>query len=65
LKGSAPIVFIELHNEIVTKNGGDPNAALDELAALGYVVLDLEGEPITSEVIFKKAITRVIAKSRK
>lgn len=63
LKNSAPLVFLELHNEIVASSGGDQNAALTELSNLGYHVFDLDGEPASREVIFRKAITRVIAKS--
>jgi hypothetical protein len=57
------LVFLELHNEIVASNGGDQNAALDELSNLDYQVLGLDGEPASREVIFRKAITRVVAKS--
>jgi FkbM family methyltransferase len=63
LKNSAPLVFIELHNEIVRSKGGDQNAALDELSNLGYQVFSLDGKPASKEVIFRKAITRVTAES--
>ena len=63
LKNSAPLLFLELHNEIVTSNGGDRNAALDELSNSGYQVFGLDGAPASREVIFRKAITRVVAKS--
>jgi FkbM family methyltransferase len=62
LKNSTPLVFLELHNEIVASNGGDQNAALNELSNLGYQVFGLDGEPASREVIFRKAISRVIAK---
>ena len=63
LKNSAPLVFLELHNEIVASNGGDQNAALNELSNLGYQVFGLDGKPASREIIFRKPITRVVAKS--
>jgi FkbM family methyltransferase len=63
LKNSAPLLFLELHNEIVASNGGDQNAALNELSNLGYQVFGLDGEPASREVIFRKAITRVVARA--
>jgi FkbM family methyltransferase len=62
LKDSIPLVFLELHNEILLANGGDPNAALNELESVGYQVFGLDGEPASREVMFRKAITRVVAR---
>ena len=63
LKGSMSILFVEIHNEIVASGGGDPNAALNELAGMGYAIFGLDGEPASKEVIFRSAITRIVAKS--
>jgi hypothetical protein len=52
-----------LHNEIVASNGGDQNAALNELSNLGYQVFGLDGEPASREVIFREHITPVVAKA--
>lgn len=62
LKDSMPLVFLELHNEILLASGGDPNAALNELESVGYQIFDLDGKPTSREVIFQKPITRVVAK---
>jgi FkbM family methyltransferase len=62
LKDSMPLVFLELHNEILLANGGDPNAALNELESVGYQIFGIDGEPTSREVIFRKAITRVVAR---
>jgi FkbM family methyltransferase len=62
LAHSSPLIFIELHNQMVGLDGGDPNAALDELAALGYSTYALNGEPIERRAILQKAIIRVAAR---
>jgi FkbM family methyltransferase len=62
LKNFSPLVFLELHNEILLASGGDTNAALNELDSAGYQVFALDGRPASREVIFRRAITRVVAK---
>ena len=62
LSGSSPMLFVELHNEIVALGGGDRNEALDELARMGYAVFGVDGQPISREAIFKKTVTRIVAR---
>lgn len=62
LTRSSPVIFIELHNGIVASDGGDPNAALDELSALGYSTFGLNGEPIERRIILQSSIIRVMAR---
>jgi FkbM family methyltransferase len=62
LSHASPILFIELHNEMVASDGGDPHAALDELAALGFGTFSLAGSPIGKGEIFEKPITRIVAR---
>jgi FkbM family methyltransferase len=59
---SSPVLFVELHNEIVSMSGGNPNEAIDELDQMGYVVFGVDGQRISREMISKKAIIRVVAK---
>jgi hypothetical protein len=47
---------------MVASDGGDPHAALDELAALGYGTFSLAGSPIGKREIFDKPISRIVAK---
>jgi FkbM family methyltransferase len=57
----SPILFLELHNEMITAEGGDPNLTLNELAQLGYGTFGLEGSPLMREFILKKRLIRVVA----
>jgi FkbM family methyltransferase len=60
----SPVLFIELHNEMIISQGGDPNAAFNEVVALGYSTFSLDGAPIKRTAIFEKPIIRIVA-SRK
>jgi FkbM family methyltransferase len=62
LKSASPILFLELHNEMVAADGGDPNAALEELAALGYHTFSLDGAHVGSKEILERPISRIVAK---
>jgi FkbM family methyltransferase len=62
LQTSSPILFLELHTEMVKSDGGDPCAALDELARLGYSTYALGGEPIARDAILNRQIIRIIAR---
>jgi FkbM family methyltransferase len=58
----SPGLFLELHNQMVAADGGDPNAALDELENLGYGTFSFEGTLIDRSVLFRKPIIRVVAR---
>jgi FkbM family methyltransferase len=58
----SPGLFLELHNQMVAAAGGDPNSALDELKNVGYETFAFDGTPIDRNVIFRKPITRVVAR---
>jgi FkbM family methyltransferase len=62
LSSASPVLFVELHNEIVISGGGNPDEALDELDRMGYAVFGVDGKPISREAIFKKPIIRIVAK---
>jgi FkbM family methyltransferase len=57
----SPVLFIELHNEMIMSQGGDPNASLNELALLGYKTFSLDGAPMQRATIFEKPIIRIVA----
>lgn len=57
----SPILFLELHNEMVTSEGGDPNLALDELTQLGYEAFTLKGESLGRNIILQKQLMRIVA----
>ncbi len=58
----SPLLFLELHNEMVISAGGDPNAALDDLARLGYDTFGLDGEALERRAILERPIVRVVAR---
>jgi hypothetical protein len=60
----SPVLFLELHNEMILAQGGDRDAALDELKNLGYSVFSLDGMPIDPTTIFDKDIVRIVARRR-
>jgi FkbM family methyltransferase len=59
---AAPIVFIELHNEIVREAKGDPEEALDLLHAYGYVLFDTDELPLDDTSILANPLVRIVAK---
>jgi FkbM family methyltransferase len=61
-QSSAPIIFIELHNEIVRDLGGDPTETLALLRDYGYRTLTADGLAISDAAILSKPLIRVIAK---
>jgi hypothetical protein len=56
------LLFLELHNELVTADGRDPNEALDELQSLGYETLALDGSGLDRIAILRTSIIRIKAK---
>jgi FkbM family methyltransferase len=64
LSQSSPLLFLELHNEIVSREGGNPNSALDEIARLGYSTFALNGDPAGRASILEKPIVRIFAARR-
>ena len=59
---SAPILFLELHNEIVSDAGEDPAETLSILKELGYTVYALSGTRISDEEILSKPLIRVVCR---
>jgi FkbM family methyltransferase len=57
----APILFLELHNELIMAEGGNPNLALDELAQLRYETFALGGNLLRRDVILQRPIIRIVA----
>lgn len=64
LNESPPLLFLELHNQMVASEGLNPGFALDELTQCGYATFGLDGSPITPRVILESPITRIVAKPR-
>ena len=62
LRQFSPILFLELHNEMVTFVGENPCAILHELTALGYNTFAPDGHSIDAGSILAKPIVRIVAK---
>jgi FkbM family methyltransferase len=59
---SAPILFLELHNEIVHSSGGNPQESLDLLREYGYETFTAEDLPLNGDQILSKPLIRIIAR---
>lgn len=58
----APIIFIEIHNEIVRNQGGNPAETLILLRDYGYQTFTSEGTAISDDAILSKPLIRLVAK---
>jgi len=61
LRNYSPLLFLELHTEMILSEAGDPNSSLDELSDLGYATFALNGETIARSAILDQPIIRIIA----
>ncbi len=57
-----PMLFIELHNQMIRERGGNPCETLSLLEELGYETFTVGGEPITRDCILNHALIRIIAR---
>ncbi|MGD0305326.1 MAG: FkbM family methyltransferase [Candidatus Acidiferrales bacterium] len=57
----SPLLFLELHSEMVRDGGGDPNETLNLVESAGYRTFDVAGQPIGRDGIFSKPIIRIVA----
>src|SRR5438874_7989961 len=62
LTQSSPLVFLELHNEMVFGSGGDVSFCVNELLKLGYTIFSVHGIPMRLEQALEPPICRVLAK---
>ena len=64
LSQSSPLLFLELHNEMVIAAGDNPRSALNELAELRYGTYGPEGDAISADAILARPIIRIVAKRK-
>jgi len=57
----APLLFLELHNEMIRSEGGDPSCVLDDLAEMGYEMFSVGGIKIERSAISPMPICRLVA----
>jgi len=61
LTRDAPQLFLELHNELISKDRGDPSLTLKELKSVGYEAWSLDGRRLADDEILKESIVRIVA----
>jgi len=62
LRRFSPLIFLELHNEMIRCEGGDPHSTLDELKQLGYDTFVPTSGIFDSNKILEKPIARIVAR---
>ena len=58
---SPPLLFLELHNEIIRGSGGDPRECLGLIAGWGFEVRDVSGKLISTEAALAPPLIRLLA----
>jgi FkbM family methyltransferase len=58
----APMLFIELHNQMIRDRGGNPCETLSLLEGLGYETFTVDGVPVDRDSILNHPLIRVTAK---
>jgi hypothetical protein len=57
----APIVFLELHNDILRGRGEDPSAVFEPLDRVGYRLLDVYDRPADRAAAIRPPVVRLVA----
>jgi len=57
-----PVLFLELHHQMVRARGLDPAGTLDLLASLGYAIYDKDSRIWDRENLLRRDLVRVIAR---
>ena len=60
----APLLFLELHNEMIRSEGGDPSCVLDDLEEMGYEMSSVGSVRIERSAILQMPICRLVGKCR-
>jgi FkbM family methyltransferase len=58
----APVLFVELHNDLVRRRGGAPQATLEVLAKYGYHHFTEAGQAVSKNDLPSKPLVRVVAR---
>jgi len=61
LSRCSPVLFMELHNQMVASEGGEPGLVLDQLESLGYQGLFCNGKLVGRAAVLEKPISRMMA----
>jgi FkbM family methyltransferase len=58
-----PVLFLELHNNLLRDRGADPEETLRLLAAMGYHAVSTAGLPLAQSAILDQPIARFVARA--
>jgi FkbM family methyltransferase len=58
----APLLFVELHNEMVRQNGGHPQETLSRLRTFGYQTFATNGDILDDQTILESPLIRIVAR---
>ena len=58
----APLLFVELHNEMVRQHGGHPQETLSRLRSLGYRTFATNGDALNDQAILDCPLIRIVAR---
>jgi len=62
LNSVAPLLFLELHNDMIRSEGGDPNGVLDKLIELKYEMYSVDGRTLDRSDILQMPICRLLGR---
>jgi FkbM family methyltransferase len=63
LTRSRPIVFLELHGDILRRSSRSPQAVLVRLAGYGYRTLEIAGQPVTAAEAAALDVARIVCRA--
>ncbi|HVA18536.1 MAG TPA: FkbM family methyltransferase, partial [Candidatus Dormibacteraeota bacterium] len=62
LNSCAPLLFVELHNDVLRAEGGDPYSVLEQLTGAGYTLHTLTGAEFPRTTSLRAPLVHLIAK---
>ena len=60
----APLLFLELHNEMIRSEGSDPSHVLDDLEEMRYEMFSIDGVKIDRSATLQKPICHMVGRYR-
>jgi FkbM family methyltransferase len=58
----SPLLFLELHNEMIRSEGNDPGRVLEDLAEMNYEMLSVDGAEVDRSTILQMPICRLLGR---
>ncbi|MEK7684044.1 MAG: FkbM family methyltransferase [Verrucomicrobiota bacterium] len=59
---NAPLLFVEMHNQIVRQRNADPSETLSLLRGFRYCLFNVDGTPVIEEKLLKSDLARIVAR---